>query len=326
MDGASGLGEDGVEAGVFGGHVGVGEIGVVDGGGVSVGEDGVGDRVAKAHGDAVDDGGERCAGVAVADAAVLLADADHGLATHVHAIAGDDKGSGAGEEEGADGSQGGAVAVRTVAYGLGVIRTHRGGGGGGGVGADGILGIEPVAAADFVHIRAVGVSEAVNGERGGGLCSAVAAGGQQLEGPILVTLGLALVVKGLAPGHTVDIFGAGAEEDVSGEAGGGWDDAVAVEDGGPAVEDFAGGPGVGAWGHVVGGDNEAVVEVLVDHEALADAGEIGETARGLGEFAGAGDGGDEDADEEGDDGDHDEEFDEGKTAGRLHGFTVSQFR
>src|SRR5262249_53568867 len=141
----------------------------------------------------------------------------------------------------------------------------------------------------------------------------------------------ALIVAGLTAGHAIDDLGVGAEENIAHRPLGTGDDAVAVEDGGPAFNDIAGvgliGPGLR---HVVGRNDVAVVESGISDETLADAVEIGETFGGAGAFAGAADGGEEDGDEDGEDGDDNEEFDEGEGAGAgrvFHGGTlVTWFR
>ena len=124
-------------------------------------------------------------------------------------------------------------------------------------------------------------------------------------GPVEVAQGRGVVVVGGVV-HAGVIGGAGAVEDVVGQAAGGRDDAVAVEDDGPAVNDIIGwGVGSGVRHgldveacHVVGGDDVAVVFALVDDETFADAAEVGKAAGGLGDLAGAGEGGEKNGDEQ----------------------------
>lgn len=127
-----GVGEDGVVALVGGDFAdqrgrGIGRHGeevVFDRFGVAVGEDRVGDAVGEGHARAVDDGACAAAGMAVADAAVLLAEPRDGLPAHVHAVGGGDQRRWAHKSRGLDGSHD-RTACRRIGSVADALRIHQ---------------------------------------------------------------------------------------------------------------------------------------------------------------------------------------------------------
>jgi len=115
----------------------VGEGAGFDGLGVAIGENGVGDGV----------GAGGSAGVAIADAGTGFADAGVFLLAGVDAVGGDDERAGTVNCGGFGWARDGAVS-ECVADALGVV----GVGGWRFRGTEGVVGVDPVAAADFVRV------------------------------------------------------------------------------------------------------------------------------------------------------------------------------